>query len=75
MLRKRLHYWFWLVVDRATHLTFYIPRPYRRYAVEWDGEDYEFVKLDWTWSWSGVAWTNYPCNKVEFARDEVHPDG
>jgi hypothetical protein len=75
MLRKRLRYGFWLVVDKAAHLTFRIPRPYRIYTVQWDGDDYEFVLLDWKWSWGGMAWTNCPCNKVELAWGEVHPDG
>lgn len=60
-----MKYWFWLVVDKLTHLTFRIPLPYRVYEVEREGEEFRFVKLGWRFSWLGLAWTNYPCNRFE----------
>lgn len=63
-----MKYYFWLVVDKLTHLTFRIPRFYRDYAIDWPRGKGEYVmirKLGWKFTWYGMAWTNYPCNRVE----------
>lgn len=59
-----MKYYFWLVVDKLTHLTFHIPRFIRDYDIDW--ETLEIVKRDrWIFCPRGCSWTNYPCNRVE----------